>query len=79
MPDATIPWIKIKIEALLNLLKDFIIRMSTNKVMWLTDEKAIKDLWSDCNKQNIALNTLPISKNIKAKFSKKGVKNTLNR
>ena len=33
IPDATIPWIKIKIEALLNLLKDFRVRTRTRSVM----------------------------------------------
>lgn len=79
IPDATIPWIKIRIEPLLNLLKDFIIKIRTSKVMWLMEENAINALWSDCNKQNTALSILPINKNINDRFSRNGEKKILNR
>lgn len=47
--------------------------------MWLIDEKAINDLWSDCNKQKIALNTLPSRRKNKIKFSSIGENNILKR
>lgn len=59
-------------EALISLLNDFIIKVSTISVMWLTEEKAIKDLWSDCKRQKVALRTLPISRKKISKFSSKG-------
>lgn len=67
-----IPWITIKMDALKNLLNDFITKINTIRVMWLIDEKAISDLWSDCNKQKVALKTLPISRKKISKFSNKG-------
>lgn len=44
MPEDTTPWIKIRIDALLNLLKDLNIKTNTSRVMWLTEEKAIRAL-----------------------------------
>lgn len=79
MPDDTIPWMKIRIEALRNLLKDFKVRTKTSNVMWLMEEKAINALWSDWRRQKIALRILPNRRNIKIMFSIKGENNRLNR
>lgn len=67
-----IPWITIRMDALKNLLNDFIIKINTMRVMWLIDEKAIRDLWSDCSRQKVALKILPISRKKINKFSNKG-------
>lgn len=79
IPEATIPWIKIKIEAEEKLLNDFKVKINTSSVIWLMDEKAIKDLWSDWSKQKIALSILPSKRKNKRKFSSKGENNILKR
>lgn len=53
--------------------------MRTIKVMWLMEENAIKDLWSDWSRQKIALRNLPIKRKKRIKFSNKGEKKILKR